>query len=55
MAKYYRLAREFPDGITNKNLRNLAADLEHRSGTLIAIATRFRKLKRGGAFYLQPS
>ena len=28
MAKCYRLAREFPDGITNKNLRDLAAELE---------------------------
>ena len=30
MAKCYRLAREFPDGITNKNLRDLAAELEHQ-------------------------
>ena len=28
VAKCYRLAREFPDGITNKNLRDLAAELE---------------------------
>ena len=27
VAKCYRLAREFPDGITNKNLRDLAAEL----------------------------
>ena len=30
VAKCYRLAREFPDGITNKNLRDLAAELEHQ-------------------------
>ena len=30
MAKCYRLAREFPDGITNKNLRDLAAELENQ-------------------------
>jgi Mn-dependent DtxR family transcriptional regulator len=29
VAKCHRLAREFPDGITNKNLRDLAAELEH--------------------------
>ena len=28
LAKCNRLAREFPDGITNKNLRDLAAELE---------------------------
>ena len=28
VAKCIRLAREFPDGITNKNLRDLAAELE---------------------------
>lgn len=27
VAKCYRLAREFPDGITNKNLLDLAAEL----------------------------
>jgi hypothetical protein len=30
VAKCYRLAQEFPDGITNKNLRDLAAELEHK-------------------------
>jgi hypothetical protein len=30
VAKCYRLAQEFPDGITNKNLRDLAAELEHQ-------------------------
>ena len=43
VAKCYRLAREFPDGITNKNLRDLAAELDTKSGTLIVIATPFRK------------
>ena len=28
VAKCCMLAREFPDGITNKNLRDLAAELE---------------------------
>ena len=30
VAKCYRLARDFPDGVTNKNLRDLAAELEHQ-------------------------
>jgi hypothetical protein len=30
LAKCNRLAREFPDGITNKNLRDLAAELEQQ-------------------------
>ena len=30
VAKCYRLAREFPDGVTNKNLRDLAAELENQ-------------------------
>ena len=30
IAKCNRLAREFPDGITNKNLRDLAAELEQQ-------------------------
>jgi|GEM_PF-3867766 len=30
VARCYRLAREFPDGITNKNLRDLAAELENQ-------------------------
>ena len=30
VAKCHRLAREFPDGITNKNLCDLAAELEHQ-------------------------
>ena len=30
VAKCYRLALEFPDGITNKNLRDLAAELENQ-------------------------
>ena len=30
VAKCHRLARAFPDGITNKNLRDLAAELEHQ-------------------------
>ena len=28
LARCNRLAREFPDGITNKNLRDFAAELE---------------------------
>ena len=35
VAKCYRLAREFPDGITNKNLRDLAAELENQFASLI--------------------
>jgi hypothetical protein len=30
LAKCNRLVREFPDGITNKNLRDLAAELEQQ-------------------------
>jgi hypothetical protein len=30
LAKCNRLAREFHDGITNKNLRDLAAELEQK-------------------------
>ena len=30
VAKCNRLAREFPDGITNRNLRELAAELENK-------------------------
>jgi len=30
LARCDRLAREFPDGITNKNLRDLVAELEQQ-------------------------
>jgi hypothetical protein len=30
LARCNRLTREFPDGITNKNLRDLAAELEQQ-------------------------
>jgi hypothetical protein len=40
VAKCYRLAREFPDGVTNKNFRDLAAELggvdTYRSHKMIA-------------------
>jgi hypothetical protein len=39
VAKCYRLAREFPDGITNKNLRDLAAELESQIRNLDSLNT----------------
>ena len=39
VAKCYMLAREFPDGITNKNLRDLAAELESQIRDLDSLNT----------------
>jgi hypothetical protein len=39
VAKCYRLARESPDGITNKNLRDLAAELESQIRDLDSLNT----------------